>query len=77
MKTLSLNLSKQYIIRSLCIIVKYYYENSNLSNIINQRHKMIDAINRYIYSNEKARLILLVIILSALSFNHAFNFHLY
>lgn len=46
-------------------------------NIINKCRNIIFETIKYLSSNEKAKLISLVVILSAFSFNHAFNFHLY
>lgn len=52
-------------------------KNKYLSGVRDQGHKIVNTITQYISSNNKAKLVLLVIILAALSFNHAFNFHLY
>ncbi len=52
-------------------------KNNYLLNIRDQGKKFIYTVTRYIFSNDKTKLVFLVVILSALGFNHAFNFQLY
>lgn len=48
-----------------------------LQSTYNKCKRVAHTIANYISSNDKAKLVFLVVVLSALSFNHAFNFQLY